>query len=156
MKGGGKEDCSSRDGFEVVLVLVDLEGRLVLVVLDEEALVPGGASDSASRVLADGGGSVGLGSLQELGLACLHVLAAPRLQGRRLQSAAVAEGERPGLSAGRALVDGVQVHRRLLLGLAAGEEADAGHGGGHGAGQGQDGGLQRGELCYGLFYTNLC
>lgn len=114
---------------------------LVLVVLDEEPCLAGRPGDGARRVLPLGRQAVGAGTLKELGLACLHVGALPGLDGGGLQSATVAEGESPWLLGDGGLVNGIQVHRGLLLGLAAGQEADAGHRRGHRAGKGQHGRL---------------
>src|SRR5204863_7423515 len=50
--------------------------------------------------------------------------AAPRVERDRLQRAAVAEGERPGCAPGA--VHRVEVRRRVLVGLSAGKEYDAG------------------------------
>ena len=75
-----------------------------------------------------------LGPLEQLLLSGGHVLvlAAPGLQHGGLQGAAEAERQRPRLLAGEG-VDGVEVDGGLLLGLSAGEEGDARHGGRHGA-----------------------
>ena len=67
-----------------------------------------------------------LGSPDQLILPLLHILllALPRRQDGRLQRAPVAEAERP-RAASLSLVDGVQVDRRLLLTLTAGQKRDA-------------------------------
>ena len=87
------------------------------------------------------GGAVGLGAPEELLLGQGRVLRVLGPAGQRggLQGAAEAEGERPG-QGGTAPVDRLQVGGGLALRLAAGQEADAGHGRGHAAGQGLDGG----------------
>lgn len=60
------------------------------------------------------------------------------LEAGLLEGAAVGEGQGPGALAG-ALVKGVEVDGGLLLGHAAGQEHDAGHGGGHVALEGAHG-----------------
>src|SRR2546430_14121414 len=71
-------------------------------------------------------GAVGEGAL---GGRDVFAPAGPGLLRRRLQRAAVAEGEAPRQAADA--VDGVEVSGCLLVRLAAGEESDAGDGGGH-------------------------
>jgi len=56
-------------------------------------------------------------------------LARPRLLRRRLQGAAIREGELPRQIA--EFVHCIEMRRRLFVGLATGEERDAGHRAGH-------------------------
>mmetsp|Transcript_19656 Transcript_19656/g.57379 ORF Transcript_19656/g.57379 Transcript_19656/m.57379 type:complete len:407 (+) Transcript_19656:428-1648(+) len=101
---------------------------LVGVVLDEGG-GGGGSADDTTGVDALLGIGVGLGALGELCLGSRHVLwlAEPGLQAGLLEGAAVGEGEGPGLD-GVELVHGVEGDGGILLGHAAGEEGDAGHG----------------------------
>src|SRR5213593_698770 len=83
--------------------------------------------------LAERGEAVHAGTMGEGALRRGRVLrlAAPGLLRRRLQGAAVREGELPRRAAD--LVDGVEMGGRFLVRLAAGEERDSRHGGGHAA-----------------------
>ncbi|CAN7986146.1 unnamed protein product, partial [Ixodes hexagonus] len=134
--------------------------QLVGVGGDEIGAIGSQAVDGTSDILplASQMSSAYLGPLEELVLATLDVarLARPGLEGARLQSTPIAEGQSPGFLA-RVLVDGVQVHRGLLLRLPAREESSkrsqrrrlTGHGGRHGPLQGGDGGpgdVRRGVL----------
>src|ERR1044072_5210300 len=82
--------------------------------------------------LAEGRKPVHPGTVREGALRRRDVLglAAPGLLRRRLQRAAIRGGELPGQRP--ELVHGVEVGGRLLVGLAAGEERDAGNRGRHG------------------------
>ncbi|CAN7987442.1 unnamed protein product [Ixodes pacificus] len=127
--------------------------QLVGVGGDEVGAIGSQAVDGTSDILSLASQMNGayLGPLEELLLAVLDAarLAGPGLEGARLQCTAVAESQGPGLLA-RVLVDGVQVHGGLLLGLPAGQEGClTGHGGRHGPLQGGDGGpgnVSRGVL----------
>ncbi|MPC28082.1 hypothetical protein E2C01_021276 [Portunus trituberculatus] len=104
---------------------------LVLVVLHEESCLPSCARAGSRGVLSLSSQTISPGPLHKLCLASLHIRAFPRLNGRSLEGTSVTEGERPGLSAHRGLVDCVQVHSGLFLRLASRKEANAGHCGGH-------------------------
>jgi hypothetical protein len=101
---------------------------LVLVPFDVQALGGGGVPGAGAGVLAERGLGVGLAPDDEGGLrgGDVLLLAEPLLEGALLQRAAEGEGERPGLEHLQ-LVHGVQVLRRLLLALPAGQEHHTGH-----------------------------
>lgn len=113
---------------------------LVLVTLLIEGLL-GVLISSEAGVLAGSSVTVSLGAHEEhlLSLGDVLSLASPGSNAGLLESAAIGEGKGPGALDINA-VDLVEVDSGLLLGLAAGEEGNAGHGGRHGAGERGDGG----------------
>ena len=114
------------------------ELHLVDVVLDVQGLKV--ARLGPGDVLSLAGFRVGLGPGEEGLLSGLDILllAVPRLEGGGLVGAAKGKGHGPGSDTVDA-VDGVEEDAGVLLGEAATEEGDAGHGGRDGSLQGLDG-----------------